>query len=38
MARMRRELVGMAGEAFGAMFADDQQEQFVTMTQGAHTS
>lgn len=29
----RRELMEMAGEAFDAMFDDDQQEQLITMTQ-----
>jgi hypothetical protein len=33
LAALRREFTGLAGEAFDAMFAPDQQEQLITMTQ-----
>ena len=33
LAGLRREFTVMAGEAFDAMFAPDQQEQLITMTQ-----
>ncbi len=33
LAGLRREFTGLAGEAFDAMFAPDQQEQLITMTQ-----
>ena len=31
--RLRREFMGLSGEAFDAMFDDDQQEQLITLTQ-----